>query len=382
LRYAEYGLVALRLRSGQVQRGEDLRLVVLGILLRQGVEGLRARELAGPLAAIGEVGVVGGDRLDVVALALGLGADAAALLDRGGRRRGGLRRGALSGERVVHQQGGDAPGGDGAARVVGQHLAERLLAGGVPERVQHRHGLLQLGLHLGVARVRELDLAEVALVLAVLAQGGPGHDERQCGRSGQRVKAHDLLRCPTGPVRRPACACCAVVNDSARRDRTGKRGGGRRPGAVPFVLPTGPSLGKIAPPSHPHTEEPPCRPSRPPPTSRDFNKYKAGTKAALGKLSASSAVKYLYFHKFRFDDKERPLLLVDFDDALTKALGTTISEGKCKLDAHDRITFEAKKGEVDVDKVAHLFSSIGISRAVARPDEPAPSASAGRKATS
>ena len=109
---------------------------------------------------------------------------------------------------------------------------------------------------------------------------------------------------------------------------------------------------------------------------KDFKKYKTGTKTALARLSASSAVKYLYFHKFKFDDKERPLLLVDFSDSLTRTLGSTISEGKCKLDDHDRITFDATKGEVDVDKVAHLFSSIGISRAVARPDEPAPGASA------
>ena len=109
---------------------------------------------------------------------------------------------------------------------------------------------------------------------------------------------------------------------------------------------------------------------------KDFKNYKTGTKAALGKLSGSTAVKYLYFHKFKFNDKERPLLLVDFDDSLTKALGSTISEGKCKLDDHDRITFDAKKGEVDVDKVAGLLADLGVSRAVARKDEPAPSASA------
>ena len=81
-------------------------------------------------------------------------------------------------------------------------------------------------------------------------------------------------------------------------------------------------------------------------------------------------------HRFEFDDKARPLLLVDFSDSLTKSLGSTISEGKCRLDEHDRITFDATKGEVDVDKVARLLSSIGISRAVARPDEPAPGESA------
>jgi hypothetical protein len=44
--------------------------------------GLRARGLSRPLRLVGEVGVAGGHRLDAVALALGLGADAAALLDR------------------------------------------------------------------------------------------------------------------------------------------------------------------------------------------------------------------------------------------------------------------------------------------------------------
>ena len=152
------------------------------------------------------------------------------------------------------------------------------------------------------------------------------------------------------------------------------KGGQRSAARAVFVLPPGLRLSKIAP--HLQDTETNMSTFETAADVKDFNKYKAGTKAALGRLSGSSAVKYLYFHKFKFDDKERPLLLVDFDDSLTKSLGATISEGKCKLDDHDRITFEAKKGVVDVDKVAHLFSSIGISRAVARPDEPAPSASA------
>ena len=108
----------------------------------------------------------------------------------------------------------------------------------------------------------------------------------------------------------------------------------------------------------------------------DFKNYKAGMKAALAKLTKSSAVKYLYRHNYAFKDKARTLLLVDFDAALAKKLGNILSEGKCRLDEHDRITFEASKGEVDVDKVASLLADLGVSRAVARPDEPAPTASA------
>ena len=46
------GLVGLRLRAGDVQRREDLRLVVVRVLGGQRLEGLRARGLAGALGRL------------------------------------------------------------------------------------------------------------------------------------------------------------------------------------------------------------------------------------------------------------------------------------------------------------------------------------------
>src|SRR5262249_34189106 len=83
--------------------------------------------------------------------------------------------------------------------------------------------------------------------------------------------------------------------------------------------------------------------------------------------------KYLYFHQFKFDDKTRALLLVDFEPTLPKALGgSAISEGKCRIDEHDRFAFEGSKGEVNVDKVASLFADIGIGRAAGGPGDGPP----------
>ena len=94
-------LVCLRLRAGDVERAEDLRFVVLRILRRERLVRLCPAFLTRALRAVGEIGVVRGDRFDVVALALRLGADAPTLLDCRLRCFGALRRGALPGERVV-----------------------------------------------------------------------------------------------------------------------------------------------------------------------------------------------------------------------------------------------------------------------------------------
>ena len=83
-------LVGRGLRRGEVERVEDLRFVVVRVLRRERLVGLRARQLALALAAVGEVLVVGGDRLEVVALALGR-AHLASLVDRFLRQLGVLR---------------------------------------------------------------------------------------------------------------------------------------------------------------------------------------------------------------------------------------------------------------------------------------------------
>src|SRR5450755_1391207 len=76
------GLVGLRLSSGCVEGGEDLRLIVIGVSFGQRLVGLGARRLPLFLGARREVLVVGRNSFDVIALALGLRADAASLIDR------------------------------------------------------------------------------------------------------------------------------------------------------------------------------------------------------------------------------------------------------------------------------------------------------------
>src|SRR2546425_7893073 len=74
----QVGLVALireRLRRGDVQRAEDLRLVVVRITRGQRLERARAVRLARALGLVGPVLVVGPDRVDVVALVRRLRAD-------------------------------------------------------------------------------------------------------------------------------------------------------------------------------------------------------------------------------------------------------------------------------------------------------------------
>ena len=154
------GLVALQLRAGEVDRVEDLRLVVLRVLRGERLVRLGARELPLALAAAREILVVGRDGLEIVALALGLRAHLAALVDRPLRRLGVLRRSARAGERVVHQDGREAPGGNRATRVLLRHFLERPPRRAVVERVQHRDRALQLLLHGRTAGIGEIDLAQ------------------------------------------------------------------------------------------------------------------------------------------------------------------------------------------------------------------------------
>jgi hypothetical protein len=186
-------LVGLRLGAGDVQGREDLRLVVFGVAGGQRFEGLGTRQLARPLGLVGKVGVVTCDGLDVVALALRLGAHPPPLLDRRHGHLRGLRRSALSRQRVVHLDRRDTESGDAARRIVLQDMAERLLSGGEPERVQHCHRALQFVLHLGVAAVREDHLAELAFaLLRLVPQRRAGENEGQCDGSRNWRDAHGL----------------------------------------------------------------------------------------------------------------------------------------------------------------------------------------------
>ena len=106
----------------------------------------------------------------------------------------------------------------------------------------------------------------------------------------------------------------------------------------------------------------------------DFKHYKAAIKSALGKLRAgATGVNFVYIEKFAFGDKERPLVLIDHDAQLVPKLGKkATATGKCKVDDADRIEFNASVGTVNIDKAQRLFTDVGVPRAVADPDAPAP----------
>ena len=106
----------------------------------------------------------------------------------------------------------------------------------------------------------------------------------------------------------------------------------------------------------------------------DFKTYKATLKSALGKLrSGATGVNFVYIEKFKFDDKERPLVLIDHDPKLVAQLGKkATATGKCKVDDDDRFVFDASVGALNVDKAQRLFTDVGVPRAVADPDAPKP----------
>ena len=167
-------LVGGRLCPREVQSVEDLRLVVVRVFCGERLVGLGAGELARALGTVREILVVRGDRLEVVALARSLRADLAALVDRRLREVRALGRSADALERVRHQDGRIAPGGDGARIVLGGHFLEGLLRRGIVEGMQHRHAAQQLLLHRRAARVRELDLSELVALL--------GEGDARCGQ--------------------------------------------------------------------------------------------------------------------------------------------------------------------------------------------------------
>ena len=121
------GLVRLRLGARDVERGEDLRLVIVRIFRRERLEGLRSGELPRLLRAIGPVLVIRGDRFHVVALALGLRRRATRIVDRGLCLLRAVGRSARARKRVRHQDRRVAPGGHGTPGVLRENVRERLL---------------------------------------------------------------------------------------------------------------------------------------------------------------------------------------------------------------------------------------------------------------
>ena len=152
-------LVGRRLGRDQVNRREDLRLVVR-IFLRQLFECVGQRAHARRVRPFAEFVVIGGDGFDIAAFALGLGAGRARLFYcllgflRAVRRGPGCVG-------VADRQRRDAPAGDRAAGVLRQHLAKRLVALAPPERMQQRHRALQLRLHRRRAGIGERHAAEL-----------------------------------------------------------------------------------------------------------------------------------------------------------------------------------------------------------------------------
>ena len=219
LQRGRVSLVGWRLRAGEIERVEDLRFVVGRILLRECLVRLGARNSPFSLRTRREVLVVGGHRLDVVAFALGLRADAACLVDRRLRLVRALRRCALSGHRIVHEDLSDSPRGDRAFWIFDEHVAERLLAGRKPERVQHRHRALERGLHLRIAARRERHLAQrtglrIRLVRLRDAVHGKGYSECKV----RQAKFHGDL--PDGAKESTTLHPGVPIAQDARRERS------------------------------------------------------------------------------------------------------------------------------------------------------------------
>ena len=111
------------------------------------------------------VGVHQQQRVDVVALAFGLGVHRLGLLDRGEAGREVGRRDRVMG--IVEQRERDAPLRHGAGWVGLQHLLENLLRVEVPERVLIAHGAIEAALRNLVARGLEVNGAELLIDVAL-----------------------------------------------------------------------------------------------------------------------------------------------------------------------------------------------------------------------
>ena len=108
------GLIGRRGGDVELDRIEDLGFVVVRIGLRHAFHGLEIGEHAGAMIDFVVVGIERGHRVDEVALALRLGADRLALLDRRQpERKVADRRRRV---RIVEQAERNAPIGDPAVR--------------------------------------------------------------------------------------------------------------------------------------------------------------------------------------------------------------------------------------------------------------------------
>jgi hypothetical protein len=178
-----FELICVRLvvgRGGDVERDRmaDLGFVVVGIALRQ-----RLHRFQVGLHALAEwnsivILVHGEQGIDVVTLALRLGAERATLFQCSEPRREILRR--RLNVRIVEKAERDAPIRHSACRIGRKHLLEKLLGLAVPERMLVAHGAIEAPLRDLAARGGKVDPAE-SLVAGIL-----GEDRLGCGQTCRR----------------------------------------------------------------------------------------------------------------------------------------------------------------------------------------------------
>ena len=194
------GLVGRGSRRVERQRVVDLRLVVIRIALRQLLHGLGIGLDARAVIDFVVIGVHDCKRIDVVALALGLGADALSLGNRGGAL-GEILRGRRN-VGIKQQAQRNAPIGNAAFGIGLQHIFKYFLRRAVPERVLIQHGLVEELLRFRRARRFEMHFAELAVVS--LRESRLGQQNESGSRNSDcRVRNFDH-GCSPGSVRRSA----------------------------------------------------------------------------------------------------------------------------------------------------------------------------------
>jgi len=134
-------LVGRRGRGVERQRIVDLRLVVVRIAPRQLFHRLGIGLGAGEMTELVVADINDGQRVDVIALALGLGADTLCFCDDGGALREVLcgRRDV----RIPQEAQRDAPIGDAALGIGLQYVFECFLRRAVPKRMLIQHSAVE-----------------------------------------------------------------------------------------------------------------------------------------------------------------------------------------------------------------------------------------------
>ena len=191
---ARIAFVPQRLACREIERAENLRLIVVVVAGGQGLERIGKRAHAGCLRPLGEAFVKRRDRLDIVAFALRLGADRAPALDGSNGALGVLGRWPER-ERIADQDRRDPPRGDGAGRVAVERFAECFFAGRKGEGMEKRDTALETLLRFGRAGICKGDGAEFFV-------RGTGHRCRGGAACGQRAEREQKNK----HKRKKACA--------------------------------------------------------------------------------------------------------------------------------------------------------------------------------